>query len=169
MLKTAVICLLTYAVSADVCSVKNALLDMEHSLVTLRQGLLDWDGQLQTAIPLLENDMKLQDCIKAATDVAKKTEPLSVDDTLEIAPIAVNLTDESKATVDTLIDIKPKLDKIMVGSTITLENFKSIRGEVVDFGKALIPKIAAETRDVAKTLIQSVDDNLARGIKAFGG
>lgn len=169
LVKSAIVSFLAATVVADLASVNNALLAIDKNLLGLKQTINSWDGQLFSAIPILFAASSVQNSIKAGAKAANDSQPLSFEDTLVIAQSTVTLADDTTTTIDDLIGIKPKLDKLVIGSPITLSNIKSIRTAVGDLATALIAKIPADTQPIAKELVKGIDDDLARGVKAFGG
>ncbi|KAK2595114.1 hypothetical protein QQS21_007140 [Conoideocrella luteorostrata] len=169
LLKTILPVVFAVSAVADVTSINNALITITKDLVALNNTLASFKGDLFAAIPILGASNKLQTSIKAGTDAAKKSNPLSFDDTLIIAESTADLAEDSTQTIDTLIAAKPKFDKLFIVTPITLGLTKDLRAATANLSAAIIEKVPADLQPVSKALVQGIDDDFARAVKAYGG
>ncbi|OAQ60336.1 hydrophobic surface binding protein A domain-containing protein [Pochonia chlamydosporia 170] len=154
---------------ADVTSINNALLTVTKDLIALNSTLANFSGDLFAAIPILGASLTLENAIKAGTKTANASQPLNFDDTLIIAQSTADLAEDATSCINTLISVKPKFDKLLVVTPITLGITKDLRKLTAAFATAIIAKVPANFQEVAKQLVQGIDDDFARGIKAYGG
>lgn len=153
----------------DLTSINNALLTVTKDLIALNGTLTNFNGDLFAAIPILLSSSTLENAIKAGTKTANASGPISFDDTLVIADSTADLAIDATQTIDNLIRTKPKFDKLLIVSPITLGVVKGLRTATAAFATAIIAKVPQELQPVAKALVQGIDDDFARGVKAFGG
>ncbi|KAK2590620.1 hypothetical protein QQS21_011686 [Conoideocrella luteorostrata] len=154
---------------ADVTSINIALLTITKDLVALNSTLANFSGDVFAAIPILGSLNKLLGSIRADANTAKKSAPLNFNDTLIIDESTADLVEDSTQTLNTLIAAKPKFDKLYIVTPINLGFTKNRREATANLSSALIENVPANLQPVAKALVQGIDDDFARGAKAYGG
>ena len=147
------------AISTAIDNISNATIALGHSIT-------HWPQTLVGTIPITTKSTLLLAAIHQGTLAARHSEPLSVEETLQVAKATSELSQDVSETIDIVIGAKPKFDKIQVSPVILL-NLQLQRALSADFSEAVIAKVPVDLQDKAKALVQGIDDSFAKAIKKY--
>lgn len=133
----------------------------------LNTTLTNFKGDLPGLFPLLIDSNALLNTIKDGKKISDKAPVLTFQETLLLAEITTVLVKDTNDTITTLIATKPKLAPFIIAVPIVLSTAKSLRNATVDLSTSVIAKIPRDIQPVAQQLIQLIDDQFARAIKAY--
>ncbi|KAM0500826.1 hypothetical protein ACHAP8_004543 [Fusarium lateritium] len=150
--------------SGDIIS--TAIDNISNATLALDKSVTNWPQTLVGTLPITTKSTLLLTAIHDGTLAARKSEALSVDETLQVAKATSELTKDVSATIETIIAAKPKFDKLMVSPVILL-NLKLQRALSADFSEAVLAKVPKDLQANAKALVQGIDESFAKAIKKY--
>ena len=154
-------------VVADGASIVAALNKIRTDNAQLNNTLVNWDGGLFTAIPILIASGDVDNDIKDGTSTANASGELTVDEAVAVYTATQGLQSDTVITIDNLIAAKPKFDKLGV-TFITQNNIKTTRSDAAAFGQAVVAKVPAAYQDFANTVVAQINDQFNRAATAYG-
>lgn len=160
---------LAATVLADAAALNEAIKTIDKNVNNLNTVLANFPGDIFSTIPILFATTTLDSSIKKAATIAKDVEPLTFDETLALADVTGNVARSAKTCIDTLISVKPKFDKLVIVSPITLGLVKGLRTSTKSLTDIVLTKVPEDLKDVATQLIAEIDAQYVRAIEAFGG
>ncbi|KAF4959119.1 hypothetical protein FSARC_10832 [Fusarium sarcochroum] len=146
-------------ISAAIDNISNATLALNKTIAT-------WPKTLIGTLPITTKSTLLLAEIHRGTVVARDSEPLSLDETLQVAKATSQLGADVNITLETVIAAKPSFDKLLLSPVILL-NLELQRNLSIDFSEAVVSKVPADLQDKAKALVQGIDDSFAQAIQKF--
>ncbi|KAM0351143.1 hypothetical protein ACHAPU_002927 [Fusarium lateritium] len=147
-------------------SISTAIDSISNATLALNKTVALWPQTLVGALPITTKSTLLLTEIHKGTLVARKSEALSVEETLQIAKATSELSNDVELTIDTIIATKPKFDRLGVSPVILL-NLNLQRALSADFSEAIIAKVPKNLQGNAKALVQGIDESFARAIKKY--
>ncbi|KAL4731394.1 hypothetical protein ACLX1H_000360 [Fusarium chlamydosporum] len=147
-------------------SISTAIDNISNATLALNKTIATWPQTLLGTIPITTKSTLLLTAIHDGTLDARESEPLSLEETLQVAKATSELSKDVSLTLDTVIAAKPKFDKLQVTPVILL-NLKLQRALSADFSEAVISKVPDNLKANAKTLVQGIDDSFAKAIKKY--
>jgi hypothetical protein len=152
---------------ADGKAITDAMAQIKTQTADLGNTVKNWKGDLLGALPITVKSAKLLKQIKAASKVADASQPLSFDEALAVAGATGDLSTTVQSTLQTIIDTKPKFDKLVILSPVVLINLELEQDATEDFSGKVVSKVPAELQAIAKQLIQPIDEAFANAIDKY--
>lgn len=90
-------------------------------------------------------------------------------ETIDIAGAVQSLTTVIQKALSDIIAAKTKFDKLLIVSPTVLANLKEEKKATDAFGSAITDKVPAALQEIAKSLLQPIDDAFTKAISAYGG
>jgi hypothetical protein len=147
-------------------TISTAIDNISNATLALNKTIATWPQTLLGTIPITTKSTLLLTAIHNGTLVARESEPLSLEETLQVAKATSELSNDVSLTLETVIAAKPKFDKLMVSPVILL-NLELQRALSADFSEAVIAKVPENLQGNAKALVQGIDDSFAKAIKKY--
>ncbi|RGP77247.1 antigenic cell wall galactomanno [Fusarium longipes] len=147
-------------------AISTAIDNISNATLALNKTIANWPQTLLGTIPITTKSTLLLTAIHNGTLVARESESLSLEETLQVAKATSELSNDVSLTIETVIAAKPKFDKLMVSPVILL-NLELQRALSVDFSEAVIAKVPENLQGNAKALVQGIDDSFAKAIKKY--
>jgi hypothetical protein len=147
-------------------TISTAIDNIFNATLALNKTIATWPQTLLGTIPITTKSTLLLTAIHNGTLVARESEPLSLEETLQVAKATSELSNDVSLTLETVIAAKPKFDKLMVSPVILL-NLELQRALSADFSEAVIAKVPENLQGNAKALVQGIDDSFAKAIKKY--
>lgn len=146
--------------------IPSALTSITTSTTTLRTALTSWNGHLLTTIPVLTTSTKLLTTLKSATKTAQASDPLSFDESIQVAQLTQNLAGVVNGTLETLIGLKGKFDKIFLSPAILL-NLELEKKATKEFSDVVVSKVPEALRETATGLVKGIADSFDKAIDKY--
>jgi hypothetical protein len=153
-------------VLANGASIVSSLSAIDNATLHLQSTVASWNGKLFTALPIVIESTSLLDAIKKGTKTAKDSAPLEPLEAIDVAGATITLAGSVNSTLTTLISAKPKFDKLKL-SPLILINLSLQRKATGQMSEAIIAKVPAELQELAKNLVEPIDDAFGKGIEEF--
>lgn len=164
------VALLATTVVADGASIIAAMTKISDATTKLNGTIADFAGGLigvVETIPILVESTALLKDIHDGTKVAEDSEPLSIDETVEVSTATSKLVEGVQSSLQVIVDTKPKFDGLLVISPVILINLEQQKSATDKFSKAVIAKLPEEFQSVAEGLIAPVDVAFDAAIAAY--
>ncbi|RFU76605.1 antigenic cell wall galactomanno [Trichoderma arundinaceum] len=155
------------AADADPNPILTALNTITTDTVNLNNTVASFNGNPLTLLQITVQSAKLLADINSGTKAANAAANLTFDQTLAVASATLNLATDVNQTITSIIDAKPKFDKLIVVDPVILLNLKLERDATKEFSAAVIAKVPEALQSVAQTLTQGIDDSFAEGLAAY--
>ncbi|KAF4451324.1 antigenic cell wall [Fusarium albosuccineum] len=143
-----------------------AIDDIANATLALNKTIATWPRTLIGTLPIITKSTELLAEIHKGTKVARASEPLSFDETLQVAQATINLAADVNTTLETVIRAKPDFDRLLLSPVILL-NLKLQQDASEDFSSAVIEKVPEELQGNAETLTKGIDDSFVKAIKKY--
>ncbi|KAG5984263.1 hypothetical protein E4U54_006154 [Claviceps lovelessii] len=153
--------------SADGKSITAALGAIQNKTTDLGTSVSSWSGHLLSALPITISSSSLLGQIKDATSTAHASDPLTLDGALAVALATGSLAAVVQTTLRTIVDNKPRFDKLLILSPVVLIELKLQRHATAQLSGAIVDKVPEAFRAVAQGLIKPIDDAFGAAIDAF--
>ncbi|UKZ66447.1 uncharacterized protein TrAtP1_007621 [Trichoderma atroviride] len=134
---------------------------------SLNTTVANFDGDPLALIKITVQSAQLLSDINKGTDTANKAANLTLDQTLAIATATLALATDVNQTITTIINTKPKFDKLLVVDPVILLNLKLEQDATRKFSAAVVAKVPEALQSVAQGLTQGIDDSFSEGIAAY--
>ncbi|KAK4145960.1 hydrophobic surface binding protein A-domain-containing protein [Dichotomopilus funicola] len=152
--------------SADSPTIVDALTSVNQTTVKFGNVIVNWNGGLLGTVPVLAESTALLVTVKKGTSIAEHSEPLDNDGALAVAGTTQSLVASVNTTLTTLIEARPKFDKLLLTPIIVL-NLKIQRDATADLSEAIIAKVPEALQAIAKNLVAPIDQSFATAIDAY--
>lgn len=146
--------------------IPSALTSITTSTTTLRTALTSWNGHLLTTIPVLKTSAALLTTLKSATKTARASDPLSFDESIQVAQLTQNLAGVVNGTLETLIGLKTKFDRILLSPAILL-NLELEKQATKEFSDVVVGKVPEALRETAAGLVKVIADSFDKAIDKY--
>ncbi|QPH16071.1 hypothetical protein C2857_000617 [Epichloe festucae Fl1] len=133
----------------------------------LGSAVANWKGDLLGALPITTKSAQLLEQLRRSRRTADASRPLSTDEALAVAVATGDLSRVVQATLGTIVDNKPRFDKLLVLSPVVLLNLELQRGATADFSDAVVRKVPEGLKTIAQGLIKPIDDAFAAAIDKY--
>ncbi|KAJ6784713.1 hypothetical protein PWT90_00456 [Aphanocladium album] len=160
---------LAATVLADGAAINSELKQVDQDIKALTSSLNGFAGNIFATLPILSATLTLDKQIKKATKVANDSQPLTSDDTISLADTVGTIITDATASIDAFIAVKPKFDKLTVVTPIAAGLVNGLKTDTGALGEAIIAKVPADFKEVAKQLVDQINAQFDRGIAAYGG
>ena len=147
-------------------TIAESVTKVDTSTVALGEAASSWKGDLFGTFPIVKGSAALLIDIKKGTKAAQDSEPLTFDETLEVAQATISLADNVNKTLQTIIDVKPKFDKLIL-SPVILGNLEIEKAATDKFSAAIIDKVPEETKEIAQGLIDGITGSFDLALEAY--
>ncbi|KAH6963082.1 hypothetical protein HG530_006822 [Fusarium avenaceum] len=147
-------------------TISSAIDSISNATLALNKAVTSWPQTLVGALPITTKSTLLLTEIHKGTLIARKSEDLSVEETLQVAKATSELSHDVELTIDTIINTKPNFDRLGVSPVILL-NLELQRALSADFSEAVISKVPKNLQGNAKALVLGIDESFARAIKKY--
>jgi hypothetical protein len=154
-------------VLADGAAINGALKTVDNNIKALTSSLKSFNGNIFATLPILGASTKLNKSIQSATSITNDSEPLTSDETLALADTTNIIITDAKASIDAVIEVKPKFDKLYIVSPITVGLIKELKKSTGQLGDAIIAKVPQDFKEVAAELIGEINKQFDRGLEAY--
>ncbi|KAK1241311.1 hypothetical protein MKX08_001285 [Trichoderma sp. CBMAI-0020] len=134
---------------------------------SLNTTVANFDGDPLALIKITVQSAQLLSDINKGTDTANKAANLTLDQTLAIATATLALASDVNQTITTIINTKPKFDKLLVVDPVILLNLKLEQDATRKFSAAVVAKVPEALQSVAQGLTQGIDDSFSEGIAVY--
>ncbi|OAQ59593.1 antigenic cell wall galactomannoprotein [Pochonia chlamydosporia 170] len=152
---------------ADGKAITDAMAKINTQTADLGTTVKNWKGDLLGALPITVKSTQLLKQIKSAAKVADKSAPLSFDEALAVAGATGDLSKTVQATLQTIVDTKPKFDKLIILSPVVLLNLELEQDATDDFSGKVVSKVPEALQAIAQGLIKPIDDAFAAAIDKY--
>ena len=169
-LQIASLLLVVTTVVADGAAIIGAIQKVSASAAKLNNTVLGFHAGilgLGDTIKLLIDSTSLLNDIKAGTKTAQASAPLNFDDALAIAGVTVSLVTDVQVVISSIVNAKPTFDKLLIVSPTVLINLKIEKKASDEFSAAIISQLPIEFQDLAKTLVQPIDEGFDAAIAEY--
>ncbi|KAM5519933.1 hypothetical protein FOXYSP1_18357 [Fusarium oxysporum f. sp. phaseoli] len=147
-------------------SISTAIDNISNATLALNKTVATWPQTLLGALPITTKSTLLLTEIHKGFVIARESEPLSLEETLQVAKATSELSADVELTINTIIAAKPNFDRLQVSPVILL-NLNLQRALSQDFSEAVISKVPKDLQGNAKVLVQGIDDSFARAISKY--
>ena len=161
--------LLTFTLATPIFAaspIPGAVTSVTDATTKLQNTLKSWDGHLLSAIPILGDSTALLHAIKQGTSQAKSSDPLTNDETFALVGLTQNLVSAVNGTLETLISMKPKFDKLLMSPVILL-NLELEKDASNDFSAAVVEKVPSGLQETAKGLVAPIAVSFDKAINKY--
>lgn len=134
---------------------------------SLNTTVANFDGDPLKLIKITIQSAQLLIAINKGTDTANKAANLTFDQTLAIATATLALATDVNQTITTIINTKPKFDKLLIVDPVILLNLKLEQDATRKFSAAVVAKVPTALQSVAQGLTQGIDDSFSEGIAVY--
>ncbi|EHK49787.1 hypothetical protein TRIATDRAFT_314657 [Trichoderma atroviride IMI 206040] len=134
---------------------------------SLNTTVATFNGDPLALIKITVQSAQLLSDINKGTDTANKAANLTLDQTLAIATATLALATDVNQTITTIINTKPKFDKLLVVDPVILLNLKLEQDATRKFSAAVVAKVPEALQSVAQGLTQGIDDSFSEGIAVY--
>ncbi|KAM0249521.1 hypothetical protein ACHAQJ_009027 [Trichoderma viride] len=155
------------AATADPNPILTALGTITSDTVSLNTTVATFDGNPLTLLKITAQSAQLLAAINAGTKTANKAANLTLDQTLDVATATIALATDVNQTITSIINAKPKFDKLLVVDPVILLNLKLEQDATRDFSAAVVAKVPAALQSVAQGLTQGIDDSFSEGLAVY--
>lgn len=152
---------------ADATALTAAMNKIATQTTDLGNTVKNWKGDILGALPITAKSVELLSTINKSIKVAKDTQPLTFDEALAIATVTVDLANNVNSTLQTIIDTKPKFDKLIVLSPVVLLNLELEQDATDKFSAVVVSKVPDELKAIAQALIEPIDQSFALAIDKY--
>ncbi len=153
--------------SADAAAIADSLRAVNTATLELQSTVAKWKGTLLTSLPIIKESAELLIATKKGTKAAKSTDKtLEFLEVLGVAELTINLATSVNATMTTLIQAKPKFDRLKMGPLI-LVNLGIQKKATEEMSTAIAEKVPEELRELAGELVKPIEDAFEIAIDAF--
>jgi hypothetical protein len=162
--------LLITTVLADDASIIAAIGKISSSTAKLNNTVTDFSAGLlglADVVPLLIDSTNLLHDINSGTRVASSSANLTILETLGVASATTSLVKDVQNVLMTIVNAKPKFDKLVIVSPVVLINLKQQKAATDKFSKAVISKVPVELKEVAKNLVAPIDTAFKAAIEEY--
>ncbi|RDL31831.1 Uncharacterized protein BP5553_09233 [Venustampulla echinocandica] len=152
--------LLTTTVLADGASILAAMSKISSSTAKLNNTVTDFSAGLlglADVVPLLIDSTNLLHDINSGTKVASSSANLTVPETIQVASATSSLVADVQTVLTSIVNAKPKFDKLVLVSPVVLVNLKEQKRATDKFSAAVVSKLPAAFVEVAKGLVAPID------------
>ncbi|KAK5657842.1 hypothetical protein OQA88_2915 [Cercophora sp. LCS_1] len=132
----------------------------------LGKAVTNWNGKLFSALPIVKVSADVLASIQKGTKATKKSEPLDFLGALGVAEATTKLAVSVNSSLTTLIDAKPKFDKLLL-SPVILTTLGVQKKATTEMSAAIIEKVPAELREIAGELVKPIDASFELAIDAY--
>ncbi|KZZ94276.1 Cell wall galactomannoprotein [Moelleriella libera RCEF 2490] len=155
------------AVLADGKTITDALATIQAKTTDLGAAVSNWRGDLLGALPITFKSTELLTTLKQATRDAEASGVLTLEESLAVASATDELSKTVVSTLQTIVDTKPKFDRLIILSPIVLLNLELEKGATEDFSATVVSKVPQDLKPVAEGLIKPIDDAFAAAIDKY--
>lgn len=148
-------------------AISHALGLIQTQTADLGSAVANWRGDLLGALPITTKSAQLLSQLRTSTRTADASPPLSRDEALAVALATADLSQVVQATLGTIVDNKPRFDRLLILSPVVLLNLEMQRGATADFSDAVVRRVPDDFRAVAQGLIKPIDDAFAAAIDKY--
>ncbi|PHH73429.1 hypothetical protein CDD80_3831 [Ophiocordyceps camponoti-rufipedis] len=147
-------------------NISDAIAQVSHEAETFGKVLTDWNGMLLTTLPIVTSSARLYHSLQKGTRAAEASKPLTEDEALAMAADAQTLSQTVNKTLEAVIAVKPKFDRLWLSGVI-LGAMEIERKEAVEFIDAVVDKVPEGFRPLAKRIVQGMLDGFEKTIAAY--
>lgn len=151
---------------ADGAAIVESLGTLSTSSSELNNTVAEWSGKLLDALPIVIKSAGLLKDTKDATEVAEESEVLTITEAAELAGAMQGLSGDIDDTLTTLVEAKPKFDKLLMGPVILI-NLKLQKKETDELSAAVIEKVPEALQEIAKGMVEEVSGLFEKAIDEY--
>ncbi|KHN94080.1 Cell wall galactomannoprotein [Metarhizium album ARSEF 1941] len=152
---------------ADGKAITDALTNINTQAEGLNSTVANWQGDLIGAIPITIKSTQLLTQIKKATKTASQSANLTMEEALAVAQATGKLSETVQTTLQTIVNAKPKFDKLIILSPVVLLNLELQQDATDEFSSAVVSKVPTDLRSLAQELIKPINDAFAAAIDKY--
>ncbi|OAA43638.1 Cell wall galactomannoprotein [Metarhizium rileyi] len=152
---------------ADGHAITDAMAKINTQTADLGSTVRSWRGDLLGALPITIKSTMLLQQIKAASRMADQSANLTTKEALAVAVATTDLGKTVQATLRTIIDTKPKFDKLIILSPVVLLNLELEQDATEDFSAKIVGKVPTGLQGIAQNLIKPIDEAFAAAIDKY--
>ena len=147
-------------------SIEAAINTIDESTLGLNEHVANWDGKLFGTLPVIKDSAELLSDINKGKKVASESEALDFGETIQVAGATMKLATDVNTTLETVIQAKPKFDKLLL-SPIILANLKLEQHATDKFSAAVVEKVPQELQETAKQLVAGIAESFDKAIDVY--
>ena len=160
------IALLARTVLGDGAAIYDALATINTNTLDLQSKVQSWSGGLLGTLPIIVESTELLAAIKNGTRTAESSAPLSAIEAITVAGETVTLSNSVTSTLSTIVQNKPRFDKLLLSPVILL-NLQLEKQATDQMSSAIIAKVPEELQATAQSLIAPIDAAFDQAIDAY--
>ncbi|KAK3307696.1 hydrophobic surface binding protein A-domain-containing protein [Chaetomium strumarium] len=148
----------------DLGTIQSAIGTVQSALEKLNTAVNGLTADPQTAAPILTASQNAQAALQKATQDISGSDELGLISALRLQQMANGLTSAVQTAMDSLVAKKPVLDQLGVTS-VAVMSLQTQQSASAAFGDALVSKVPAIGRGLARQSINQVNEILDKGIQ----
>ncbi|KAG8413561.1 hypothetical protein J3458_012636 [Metarhizium acridum] len=166
---TPIVSIMAFAATAiaDGKAITDAMAQIKQQTADLGTTVGNWKGDLLGALPITVKSTQLLKQIRSASRTAEQSAMLSTEEALAVAGATTDLSKTVQATLQTIVDTKPKFDKLIILSPVVLLNLELEQDATDDFSSKVVSKVPGALQGIAQSLIKPIDDAFAAAIDKY--
>lgn len=153
---------------ASGATILSAMSTITNTTKSLNKTISSWDGRLLGIAPISVKSAQLLLDIVNGTSIANASSPLTFAEAAQVASATTELAAVVNGTLDTIVQAKPKFDKLLLTPVILID-LQLQRDASEDFAATVVDKVPASLRDTAEGLVEPIDEAFGRAVGKFSG
>ncbi|EFY96652.1 hydrophobic surface binding protein A family protein [Metarhizium robertsii] len=152
---------------ADGKAITDAMASIKTKTTDLGATVSNWKGDLLGALPITVKSTQLLKEIKTASKTAEQSAMLTTEEALAVAGATTDLSKAVTASLQIIVDAKPKFDRLIILSPVVLLNLEMLQDATDDFSGKVVSKVPEALQGIAQGLIKPIEDAFAAAIDKY--